>query len=215
MLEVKYIALEEIKPYEKNARTHSEKQVAQIAESIRQFGFTNPILLDKSGVLIAGHGRLEAAKLIGMKSVPAITLDNLTDTQVKALRIADNQIALNSGWNDEMLRAELAALKLIDFDIKFVGFSDETISELFNTKQEDEQKTNHLAAQFGAPPFSVLDARQGWWQTRKRQWLALGIQSEIGRGDILTYGSPSVATSKGMNFSRNKKTNSEKPMVKI
>lgn len=153
MLQITYVELASIKPYPNNARTHSEKQVAQIADSIRQFGFTNPILLDGAGELIAGHGRLQAAKLIGLKTVPAITLGNLTPTQVQALRIADNQIALNSGWNDDMLRAELHALKIADFDLKVVGFDAATIANVMFPKAE-----SHDDEFDGSPNLSDADA---------------------------------------------------------
>lgn len=124
-LEVVYKPLEELSPDPRNARTHSKKQIAQIAESIRGFGFTNPILADPEGNLIAGHGRLRAAKEIGLKTVPVITLEGLSEPQKKALRLADNKIALNAGWDAEILKLELAELSLpeIEIDLGLTGFS--------------------------------------------------------------------------------------------
>lgn len=124
-LEVVYKARGELTPDPRNARTHSKKQVAQIIASIRAFRFTNPILADPEGNLIAGHGRLRAAREMGLESVPVITLDGLTEPQKKALRLADNKIALNAGWDTEILKLELAELSLpeIDIDLGLTGFS--------------------------------------------------------------------------------------------
>ena len=111
-------------PYAENARTHSEAQVAQIAASIAEFGFVNPVLVDAAGVLVAGHGRVMAAKRLGMAAVPAIRLAHLTEAQARALRLADNQIALNSGWDEALLAAEIARIRdeaAVDLDV--LGFS--------------------------------------------------------------------------------------------
>ncbi|MEL1251184.1 site-specific DNA-methyltransferase [Aurantiacibacter gilvus] len=124
-LQVTYKAPASLTPDPRNARTHSKRQVAQIVQSIRAFGFTNPILADPEGNLIAGHGRLRAAKEIGLDEVPVITLAGLTEAQKKALRLADNKIALNAGWDTEILKLELAELSLpeIDIDLGLTGFS--------------------------------------------------------------------------------------------
>src|SRR5262245_49372221 len=98
-------------PYIRNARTHSDAQVAQIAASIREFGFTNPILVDRQGGLIAGHGRLMAARKLGLQQVPVLVLDQLTEAQKRAYIIADNQLALMAGWNEELLALELKELQ--------------------------------------------------------------------------------------------------------
>src|SRR5258707_470747 len=100
-----------LKPYERNPRTHSEAQVARIAASIQEFGFTNPILVDADGGVIAGHGRLLAAQQLGLGTVPAVELAHLTPTQVRAYLVADNQLALEAGWDDELLLEELRALE--------------------------------------------------------------------------------------------------------
>jgi DNA modification methylase len=117
-------------PYARNARTHSDAQVGQIAASIREFGFTNPVLVDRGGVLIAGHGRVLAAKLLGMVEVPAIRLGHLTESQARALRLADNQLALNSGWDEEMLRLELGDLRGIGVDLSLLGFGEGDLARL-------------------------------------------------------------------------------------
>lgn len=124
-LQVTYKVPASLTPDPRNARTHSKRQVEQIVQSIRAFGFTNPILTDPDGNLIAGHGRLRAAKEMGLEEVPVITLSGLSEAQKKALRLADNKIALNAGWDTEILKLELAELSLpeIDLDLGLTGFS--------------------------------------------------------------------------------------------
>ena len=117
-------------PYARNARTHSEDQVAQIAASIKEFGFTNPILAGSDGIIVAGHGRLAAAQKLGLERVPVVVLDHLSQTQRRALVIADNRIAENAGWDDAMLRIELEDLQLDGFDLDITGFTDEEIKAL-------------------------------------------------------------------------------------
>ena len=123
-------SLERLLPYAANARTHSESQVAQLAGSIVEFGFNVPVLVDERGVLIAGHGRLLAARHLGLAEVPVIRLDHLTDAQVRAYRLADNQLALNAGWDDELLSAELARLQEEGFGLDLIGFSAEELDAL-------------------------------------------------------------------------------------
>lgn len=117
-------------PYVRNARTHSDDQVAQIAASIAEFGFTNPILAGSDGVIVAGHGRLAAAMKLGLGVVPVVVLDHLSPTQRRALVIADNRIAENAGWDDAMLRIEIASLQDDDFDVSLTGFDADALDEL-------------------------------------------------------------------------------------
>src|SRR5262245_7831452 len=123
-LAIVYRPITRLKPDPHNARTHSKRQVAQIAQSIRSFGFTNPILIDGDDRIIAGHGRLLAAKAIGLIEVPTIALPHLSEAQKRALRIADNKIALNAGWDVDLLKFELGEiLQLdVDFDLSLSGF---------------------------------------------------------------------------------------------
>src|SRR5271169_4943803 len=123
-------AIDKLIPWARNPRTHSDAQVAQIAASIAEFGFNNPILVDTKAGIIAGHGRLLAARKLGLKEVPVIVLDHLSEAQKRAYIIADNQLALNAGWNDELLRIELAALQQEDFDLSLIGFEDEELARL-------------------------------------------------------------------------------------
>ena len=120
---IEYVAVEDLIPYAKNSRTHDEAQVAQIAASIREFGFTNPILIDADGGIIAGHGRVMAARKLKLETVPCIKLDHLTDTQKRAYIIADNKLALNAGWDEELLKLEFDELKLDGFDVELTGFT--------------------------------------------------------------------------------------------
>lgn len=126
-------------PYARNSRTHNEEQIAQIMASIKEFGFTNPILIGGDNVIIAGHGRLLAAQRLGLTEVPVICLPNLTETQRKALVIADNKIALNAGWDEEMLALEMAELSEADFDLDLLGFNPDELAEIQHLGENQTQ----------------------------------------------------------------------------
>lgn len=188
-------SLDRIQPYPRNARLHSEEQVEQIAASMRKFGVTAPVLVDEEGVLIFGHGRLRAAQKLGLAELPVSVAVGWPEEDKRAYRITDNQLALNSEWDLPALKLELQELKLADFDMPLLGFNDLKLVEFMahtGTAREitAEQATTTLAERFGVAPFSVLNAREGWWQERKRAWIALGIQSELGRGENLIGRSP-------------------------
>jgi len=112
-----------LRPYARNARTHSKKQIRQIAASISRFGFTQPVLVSDDGEIIAGHGRVEAAKTLGWKSVPTLALSHLSEAERRAYVLADNKLALNAGWDREVLAIELQGLVDLEFDIELTGFS--------------------------------------------------------------------------------------------
>ena len=135
-LNIKYLQKNALIPYVNNSRTHDNNQVKQIASSIKEFGFTNPILIDEDNGIIAGHGRLLAADLLGMDEVPTITLKGLTEAQRKAYVIADNQLALNAGWDLNSLKVELDRLAELDFDIDLLGFDDDFLSSLLDEPTE-------------------------------------------------------------------------------
>ena len=137
-LAVTYRAVGDLMPDPRNARTHSKRQIDQIRASIEAFGFTNPILADPEGHLIAGHGRLRAARAMGFAEVPTITLSGLSETQKRALRIADNKIALNAGWDLEILQLELGELAAIDVDIDptLTGFSTGEIDVILSSADQ-------------------------------------------------------------------------------
>lgn len=136
-LKIVYRPLKELTPYARNARTHSGEQVAQLVASIEEFGWTNPILIDEQGEVIAGHGRIMAAEQIGVSSIPTITLPGLTELQKAAYRIADNRLPLNAGWNDDLLKLEIEALQDVDFDIGLLGFSDLEIGNILGVEPDD------------------------------------------------------------------------------
>ena len=134
MNQIELLLVSSLIPYARNSRTHSEEQVTQIAASIREFGFTNPVLIDSSGTIIAGHGRVMAAKKVGLAEVPCLRLQHLSPSQIRAYVIADNKLALNAGWDDEMLKAELLTLQEEGFNTDLTGFSDDELNALLNSE---------------------------------------------------------------------------------
>src|SRR5437588_3212643 len=122
---IEHWPLDKLIPYARNPRTHSDAQVAQIAASIAEFGFNNPILVDTQFGIIAGHGRLLAARKLQLEQVPVIVLDHLSEAQKRAYILVDNKLAENAGWDEELLRCELAALEAEDFNVDLIGFDDE------------------------------------------------------------------------------------------
>ena len=134
-LAIEHWPIDKLIPYARNARTHTDAQVAQVAASIVAFGWTNPILVGADGIIIAGHARLLAARKLKMTEVPVIVLDHLNETQRRALVLADNRLALSAGWDEDMLRVELESLKEDAFDLDLVGFSDEEIEEILTGDQ--------------------------------------------------------------------------------
>jgi len=133
---IEQIDIKKLIPYARNSRTHSDIQVSQIAASIKEFGFTNPVLISDTYDIIAGHGRVLAAKKLGWDSVPCIRLDHLTDTQRRAYVIADNSIALNSDWDFDMLSVEIDELNDFKFDVSLLAFTNEQLSELIGSPEE-------------------------------------------------------------------------------
>lgn len=141
-LNIEYRTVDSLIPYARNSRTHSDEQVAQIAASIREFGFTNPVLIDGENGIIAGHGRLMAARKLGMSDVPVIELAHLTETQKRAYIIADNKLALNAGWDDEMLALELGDLSEEGFDLELTGFSLDELGTILDIDGPSEGLTD-------------------------------------------------------------------------
>lgn len=146
-LEIITLPVAALRANSKNVRTHPLSQVAQIAASVKEFGFTNPLLVDEDDMVIAGHGRLDAAKEIGLKEVPCIRLSWLTDEQKRAYAIADNQIALNSGWDIELLSQEIRELESDDFNLDLTGLGREFIDEVLG-EIEDIEIVDHFNEKF-------------------------------------------------------------------
>ena len=182
---VQEVPVSRLKPYEKNAKIHGTNQIEKLKASIEEFGFLTPCLIDEEYNLIAGHGRVMAAKDLGMESVPCVFVEGLTEAQRKAYILADNRLGELGEWDMELVISELEDLKAMDFDIELTGF------ELPDENAGEAKETNSLVDKFIVPPFSILDTRQGYWQDRKRTWKDLGIKSEEGRGDNL-IGAPDL-----------------------
>jgi hypothetical protein len=179
--------VESLAPYARNARTHSAEQVAQIAASIEEFGWTNPVLVGADGTIIAGHGRLMAAKRLGMAEVPVIVLDHLTEAQRRALVVADNKIALNAGWDEELLAAELRELRDdFDYDLGVTGFSDEELDALL---LDDEPPAAGLTDEDAVPEAPVVPVtREGDVWILGRHRLMCGDSTSIDAVDRLMAG---------------------------
>jgi len=141
-------------PYDQNPRTHSEEQIGQIAASILQFGFLNPILVDTAAGIIAGHGRLQAALKLGLTQVPVVVLDHLTEIQKRAYVIADNKLALNGGWDDELLRKEMTALAAEDFDLNLLGFDSAEMDDILFSDEEDTSNEDDAVPETPEEPVS-------------------------------------------------------------
>lgn len=182
---------EELTPDARNPRLHSDDEIAQLRAMMDEVGFTNPILLRaETGIIGAGHKRRLAALLPPkIESVPFIRIKGLSDAQWKALVIADNQLALVGGWDEELLAQQIGELAEEGFDIGLLGFDNDWMDGLLHPESPPSRAQSGLGSlseRFMAVPFSVLNAREGWWQERKKQWLEMGIQSEIGRdGNLL------------------------------
>ncbi|MCL4395455.1 MAG: site-specific DNA-methyltransferase, partial [Chloroflexi bacterium] len=161
-LQVATWPVEKLIPYARNARTHSAEQVAQVAASIAEFGWTNPILTGADGIVIAGHARLLAARKLGMTEVPVIVLDHLTESQRRALVLADNRLALNAGWDEEMLRVEMAALDEAGFNLELVGFTDDEIEGLLRDPEEVHAGNTDDDAAPEAPETAVTVPGDVW-----------------------------------------------------
>ncbi len=198
---VPLVPVGELRPHPDNPRTHTDEQVAKLAEAIRTVGWTNPIIADDDGTILAGHGRLRAALRLGMETVPVLTLSDVAPAVRSAILLGDNRLAEDAGWDRDILAMIVADLDAVGFDLGVAGFEAVEIDDLLGrsasggddggpapagtSEGASATGTGSLAGRFGVPPFSVLNAREGWWQDRKRGWLALGIRSEIGRGGNL------------------------------
>jgi DNA modification methylase len=212
---VRALPVADLIPYARNSRTHDEGQIAQLAASLDEFGMVGSIVV-RDGVIAKGHGTLDAIRKLyaagkllypapgkaggadpyPVGTAPVLEVSGWTDAQFRAYVIADNKLALNAGWDEEMLRIEFDALKDDGFDLSLVGFDADELKDIFTGpatgegegegkggEPDEGEKVGSLAERFLIPPFTVLNAREGWWQDRKRAWLALGIKSELGRGE--------------------------------
>ena len=174
--------IELLRPYKRNARTHSRKQVAQIARSIERFGFTNPVLVSDDGEIIAGHGRVEAAKSLGLKTVPILALSHLSETERRAYVLADNKLALNAGWDKEILAIELQALVDLEFDTELTGFSlaevDLVLDEASDADPDGCEATEDMVPEVAGEPVTL---KGDLWVLGNHRLLCGDTQAE---GDI-------------------------------
>lgn len=153
--QVEQIPVSDLIPYARNARTHSEQQVAQIAGSIQEFGFCNPVLIDKANGIIAGHGRVRAADMLKLATVPCIRLDHLTDAQKRAYILADNRIALSSGWDEAMLANELQDLHADEIDLGLTGFDAGELSRLLGLGDEEIDPPDSSTQEINPDEFAM------------------------------------------------------------
>lgn len=185
---ISYVERSKLKRYERNAMIHSDAQVAQIAASIKEFGWTNPVLVDEHQEIIAGHGRIAAAERLGIEEVPVIVLAGLSDEQKKAYRLADNKIPLNAGWDDELLKLEFAELLDSGFDISLTGFSkleiDDLLVEADSTSEGDEERyTAKIDSPVYEPSESVPEVSE-LYDEEKTQRLVNDIRSASLPADV-------------------------------
>ena len=152
--EMQLVPIEKLIPYINNARTHSPEQIAKLRASLREFGFINPVIIDKDYTIIAGHGRCAAAKEESLTEVPCVLADHLTDAQKKAYIIADNRMAMDAGWDEELLRVEIEALEAEDFDPLLTGFDEDELSKLFDDGNDTKDDDFDVDAELEKPAFT-------------------------------------------------------------
>jgi DNA modification methylase len=183
-LQIEYVLATDLVPYENNSRTHSQQQVDQIKRSMTEFGFTNPILIDERNGIIAGHGRLQAAQELGIKLVPTIALKGLTEAQRKAYVIADNQLALNAGWDLNLLKEEIQKLNNLDFDTAILGFDDDFMAKLLGEDESEGLTDEDSVPDIPTIPVTVIG---DIWTLGKHR-LMCGDSTKIDDVDLLMNG---------------------------
>ena len=162
--EMERVPVDRLIPYINNARTHSPEQIKKLRASLREFGFVNPVIIDRDYNVIAGHGRIMAAKEEGITEVPCVYADHLTEAQKKAYILADNRMALDAGWDEEMLRVEIEALQEMDYDPLLTGFDEKELAALF--KDEGEDDDFDVEAELNRPAFLCPETSGTWESTR-------------------------------------------------
>ena len=149
--EMKLVPISKLVPDANNARTHSPEQINKLRGSLREFGFINPVIIDKDYGILAGHGRVAAARAEGMEKVPCIFAEHLTEAQKKAYILADNRFALDAGWDEEMLRVEMEALQGMNFDVSLTGFDEAEIADLLSADDEEQEDDFDVDAELQKP----------------------------------------------------------------
>lgn len=186
-MQIVYKRIDDLREYVNNPR-NNENAVAAVAASIDKFGWKQPIVIDAAGVIVCGHTRYKAAQRLGQQVVPCVIADDLTEDEIRAYRLADNKTAELAGWDFDKLDAELEELAATGFDMDAFGFDlDDLQAGDSNDGAEPERAVNNLAADFVVPPFSVFDARQGYWNERKKQWKAMICDKAQARSEAVAY----------------------------
>ena len=182
--EMKLVPLSKLVPYVNNARTHSPEQINKLRSSLREFGFINPVIIDRDYGVIAGHGRILAAKEEGISEVPCVFADHLTEAQKKAYILADNRMAMDAGWDEELLRVEIESLQAADFDLSFTGFDEKELAKLFDDGNEGKEDEFDVSSELEKPVFSK--AGDVWLLGRHR--LVCGDSTDPNTYDVLMDG---------------------------
>ena len=189
VMNITKMRISELKEYENNPRLINEEAIERVAASIKEFGFKVPIIVDEENVIVAGHTRKLAAQSIGVDEVPVVIADDLTEEQIKAFRLADNRVAEFSEWDFDKLEIELQGLADGEFNLDILDFNlDDNDNEDYNDVYDEFEKGS-LNRDFLISPFSYLDTRNGEWKNRRDEWKKLGIKSELGREENLTFDS--------------------------
>lgn len=186
-MQIQQMSIKDIKPYPNNPRKN-DKAVDKVAQSIETFGFNQPIVVDRDNIIIVGHTRFKAAQKIGLIQVPVLRIDDVSDEKIQAYRLADNKLNELATWDEDMLAEELNQISEIMGDIDLTGFSEYEQKTLNARKSAKDDSYKSLSEKYLYPPFSVLEAKSGEWQKRKKDWMGLGLRSELGREAGLTFG---------------------------
>ena len=184
--DMELIDIEKLVPYVNNARTHSPEQITKLRASLREFGFINPVIIDKEFGIIAGHGRVVAAKAEGLKEVPCVLVDHLTEAQKKAYILADNKMALDAGWDEELLRVEIESLQGMDIDIALTGFDDNEIADLFGTDKMSDVKDDDFDLNAALEKAAFVKRGDIWQVGRHR--LMCGDATDVNDVNVLMDG---------------------------
>lgn len=184
--EMQLVAVTKLIPYVNNARTHSAEQIMKLRSSLREFGFINPVIIDRDYNVIAGHGRIMAAKEEGIKEVPCVFVDYLTEAQKKAYILADNRMAMDAGWDEELLRVEIEALQDADFDIGLTGFDENDLADLFGNDDTSDVKDDEYDLSVALEKAAFVEKGDIWTVGRHR--LMCGDATSIEDVDALMDG---------------------------
>ncbi len=190
--EMQLVPIAKLVPYINNARTHSPEQIMKLRSSLREFGFINPVIIDRDFNVIAGHGRIAAAKEEGIAEVPCVFVDYLTPAQKKAYILADNRMAMDAGWDEELLRIEIESLKGEDFDVSLTGFDEDELSDLFGGDKEKDVKDDDFDLTAALEKASFVERGDIWTVGRHRLMCGDTTSAEDVSALITVYGKDDI-----------------------